>query len=526
MSSARRLSVMAFGLVACLASSGAALAGVCPAVGRDTDCGIIITVTDIGATVSFTGQGPYDGIEDTLVGIINQSSRALRSIGLRSTKSIFGFDQDGICGTDPNTGLPYNPAPGGCPFGPTGYEGPGVSFSNIDPTLQNGVVNFATAVPPNGGQGYFSLEESIQSAYACKDVVNHSVVPSTSGSPTIMATFTPQVSGMSTADAAKFCGVAKLNWIQKVTSIPDPSPFYAVNPQSPNDLASDIHLTSSSTPFNDPYQGGYRYNPAWNSYPFYFDPNTTTQPWSLRNWDNGTILKFQDTPTNPCLQGSNSTGVRGCLGANAPAGSKVLFSTNLAGVLADGSPVDLGVGFTWSSNFNGTSGGVVSTANLLPADPGSGTGGITVTGIQDTTNYNYNGIVVTTVNGVTVTGPLDTVPPVVTVSATPANLWPPNGRNVSVVVAGKITDNEVSGTGVNPQTAAYKVADSYGQVQPAGPIVLNSDGSYSFNILLPAYRYATSKDGRNFTITVYAQDTAGNTGSSSFKVVVPHDQRK
>jgi hypothetical protein len=58
------------------------------------------------------------------------------------------------------------------------------------------------------------------------------------------------------------------------------------------------------------------------------------------------------------------------------------------------------------------------------------------------------------------------------------------------------------------------------------PVVLNFDGSYSFNILLPAYRHGTDLAGRNFTITVSAQDNAGNAGSSSFRVVVPHDQRK
>ena len=174
----------------------------------------------------------------------------------------------------------------------------------------------------------------------------------------------------------------------------------------------------------------------------------------------------------------------------------------------------------------GTSGGIVATANLLPADPGSGTGGVAVTSVQSITNYNYNGIGVTTINGVPVTGtpPDDTAPPpVITVSATPATLWPPNGSSVPVVVSGQITAN---GTGVNPQTAAYTVTDSYGQVQPTGPVVLNLDGSYSFNILLPAYRDGTDLADRNFTITVSGQDNAGNAGSSSFRVVVPHDQRK
>ena len=48
----------------CILLSGSSLAQ-CPAVGHDSTCGTLITVTDSGASVSFTGQGPYDGVDDT-----------------------------------------------------------------------------------------------------------------------------------------------------------------------------------------------------------------------------------------------------------------------------------------------------------------------------------------------------------------------------------------------------------------------------------------------------------------------------
>lgn len=100
------------GLIAAFTMSVAsANAQVCPAVGADTDCGIIITITNTGSSVSFTGQGPYDTIEDTLVGVVNNSNYSIHSIGLRSALPIFAFDGDGICGTSPITGLPYSPAP-------------------------------------------------------------------------------------------------------------------------------------------------------------------------------------------------------------------------------------------------------------------------------------------------------------------------------------------------------------------------------------------------------------------------------
>jgi hypothetical protein len=112
-------------------------------------------------------------------------------------------------------------------------------------------------------------------------------------------------------------------------------------------------------------------------------------------------------------------------------------------------------------------------------------------------------------------------PPVVTVSANPTTLWPPNGKMVTVTVSGTITD---ACSIVNVSTAAYSVADEYGEVQPSGPVSLGTGGNYSFAIPLQASRLGTDKNGRTYTITVSAKDNAGNLGSASTVVAVPHDQ--
>ena len=124
-------------------------------------------------------------------------------------------------------------------------------------------------------------------------------------------------------------------------------------------------------------------------------------------------------------------------------------------------------------------------------------------------------------HGFVATPIMDTTPPVIRVSATPATLWPPNGKMISVTIAGTITD---AGSGVNGSTATYAVTDEYGSVQPSGHATLGQNGSYTFTIQLQASRNGNDKNGRQYIITVSAQDNAGNTGSSSTIVTAPHDQ--
>jgi RHS repeat-associated protein len=129
----------------------------CPPVGVDTGCALLVDVTDSGVTIlQDASQGPYDGVEDTLIGVSNQSSKDLGHLSLGSNTDMFGFDGDGICSFE------YVIDPG-CPFGPTGYEGPGTSFGEISIDTSSGVVNFSPPVAP-GGTRYFSLEEPLSAS--------------------------------------------------------------------------------------------------------------------------------------------------------------------------------------------------------------------------------------------------------------------------------------------------------------------------------------------------------------------------
>jgi len=109
--------------------------------------------------------------------------------------------------------------------------------------------------------------------------------------------------------------------------------------------------------------------------------------------------------------------------------------------------------------------------------------------------------------------------PVITVSASPATLAPPNGRLVTVAVSGAITDG-ANGSGV--QASTYQVTDEYGQIQPSGNLTLGADGSYAFTVVLAASRDGNDQDGRHYTIAVSANDKAGNLGMASTLVTVPH----
>ena len=123
---------------------------------------MLVTVTDSGTQVqSDPTQGPFDGVEDTLIGVQNNSSGSIGSLVLSANTDLFGFDGDGLCsGVNSGGRTPFTPPPAGCPFGPTGYEGPGTSFSNINPSLTGGIVNFNPSIAP-GGSAYFTLEEAL-----------------------------------------------------------------------------------------------------------------------------------------------------------------------------------------------------------------------------------------------------------------------------------------------------------------------------------------------------------------------------
>ena len=131
----------------------------CPAVHDDTGCGVLITLNANGTATFQTdpNQGPFDGSDDTLVGVVNNTGVPIPSINLSSNKGIFAFDGDGICSFAPFTGSNY------CSSLPDGaYNGPTSTFSNISGDYTSGTVKFDAL--PTGSSTYFSLENSLTGA--------------------------------------------------------------------------------------------------------------------------------------------------------------------------------------------------------------------------------------------------------------------------------------------------------------------------------------------------------------------------
>lgn len=181
-----------FAVAGASSASAAPLFPQCPPVGQNTGCAVLITVNPNG-TVSVAvdpnppNDGPYDGADDTLVGIQNNAPFSVAAINLSSaTKAIFGFEGDGICTVTPA-------APGCSPaaFGPTGYEGPNNTFSNISADQKSGTVNFTTPLPP-GGSAYFALEDTLTAADITPGVVTQGAPPACPTVPADAIAFHPR----------------------------------------------------------------------------------------------------------------------------------------------------------------------------------------------------------------------------------------------------------------------------------------------------------------------------------------------
>ena len=173
----------------------------CPPVGLDTGCAVLIVFNPDGSRVTVTdpSQPPFDGTEDTLIGVQNNSGGDVGSLTVTGTPAplvpnIGDFDGDGLC-------QPYVNSPAGCPYGTTRYEGrvsttvtartdsnsfPAEVFT-VSADKNTVTVDFTSRdFPkgiPNGGSAYFSLEGPAASVAPPLPLRSCTLSPATSTNP-------------------------------------------------------------------------------------------------------------------------------------------------------------------------------------------------------------------------------------------------------------------------------------------------------------------------------------------------------
>jgi hypothetical protein len=159
-------------LLCAAAAAPLAASSVCPSTPQTTsDCDFLITVASNGSVSVATvpGSTPFNapltlpdgtmepGGDASLVGVVNNYSRALTSLTLQGVGTEFGvfdFQFNGIC---VYTNAPY------CATAASGYEGPTTTFANLkigsDFKTGMGTVMFNPSLMM-GSSTYFSLMES------------------------------------------------------------------------------------------------------------------------------------------------------------------------------------------------------------------------------------------------------------------------------------------------------------------------------------------------------------------------------
>ncbi len=108
---------------------------------------------------------------------------------------------------------------------------------------------------------------------------------------------------------------------------------------------------------------------------------------------------------------------------------------------------------------------------------------------------------------------VDTTPPTLAVAPSPATLWPPNGKLVSIAPNAIVHDN----CDTAPTVTALRASSS--TATPADIAVTPT------SVSLRAFRAGTETAGRTYAIDYVATDDAGNSATASGTVTVPHSQR-
>jgi N-acetylneuraminic acid mutarotase len=113
----------------------------------------------------------------------------------------------------------------------------------------------------------------------------------------------------------------------------------------------------------------------------------------------------------------------------------------------------------------------------------------------------------------------DTTPPVITCSASPSVVWPPNGKMVPASIAVTASD---AGSGLDGYSLISATVNDGGDASDIQGFAI---GAASTTGSIRATR-SGGGTGRTYSFTYRASDHAGNTATCTTTIVVPHDQGK
>ena len=116
--------------------------------------------------------------------------------------------------------------------------------------------------------------------------------------------------------------------------------------------------------------------------------------------------------------------------------------------------------------------------------------------------------------------PIDTTPPTLTVTLSPATLWPPNNKLVPVSASITVKDD------YDPEPEIKLESITSSEVLAADDIQGAQLGTDDRSFSLAAKRAGNNMAGRIYTVTYSATDASGNKATASAIVTVPHDQGK
>jgi hypothetical protein len=115
---------------------------------------------------------------------------------------------------------------------------------------------------------------------------------------------------------------------------------------------------------------------------------------------------------------------------------------------------------------------------------------------------------------------VDVMPPTLSVTLSPATLWPPNDKLASVNATITTSDD------YDPEPEIKLESITASEPLAASDIQDAQLGTDDRQFSLAAKRAGTNQAGRIYTVTYSATDTSGNKSTASATVTVPHDQGK